>query len=418
MIVQLMAYSLITAGLLGLAAMAAEAALRVYGRPARLVWLLALMGSIALPVSSLVTPGMRAESANPNLLATITGGAKTALLPPVLESLTAPRSWSAAVDVPLLLSWVAVSLGLLLVLIWSARRLARERASWEHVLIGGTTAWLSKDTGPAVVGVIQNSIVVPSWVLELEHDVQRLISLHEEQHLKAGDLRLMLGGVVLLFLAPWNPALWWQLRRLRLAVEADCDARVLRQGADVLAYSSLLLEVGGRSARHHLPALAFIKKTSALARRIHLMTWKPRMRPGRAIGAAALAATFGILACEAPTPPQMGETAEVSELALRRVAVEDAALESADSGYVKVFVRTKFVQEDPSEPLYIVDGVIVGSSALDVDALDIESIEVIKGAAAEALYGARAANGIISIKTKDGGDKYQTLELVKIKEKN
>ena len=30
-----------------------------------------------------------------------------------------------------------------------------------------------------------------------------------------------------LILAPWNVALWWQLRRLRLAVEMDCDRRVV-----------------------------------------------------------------------------------------------------------------------------------------------------------------------------------------------
>ncbi|MEJ2237842.1 MAG: M56 family metallopeptidase, partial [Gemmatimonadales bacterium] len=273
MIAQLMVYSLVTAAFLGLAAMAAESALRTYGRPARGVWLLALMGSIALPISSLVKPGLLVESASPSLLETITGGAEAVLLPPVLESLTAHQSWSAVVDLPLLMAWVALSVVLLIVLVWSARRLARERVGWEHVRIGGTTAWLSEDTGPAVVGVIRNSIVVPAWVLELEQDIQQLISLHEEEHLKAGDLRVMLAGLLFVLLAPWNPAIWWQLRRLRLAVEADCDVRVLRQGADILAYSALLLEVGGRSTHHHLPALAFLKQTSTLARRIHLMTW-------------------------------------------------------------------------------------------------------------------------------------------------
>jgi TonB-linked SusC/RagA family outer membrane protein len=54
------------------------------------------------------------------------------------------------------------------------------------------------------------------------------------------------------------------------------------------------------------------------------------------------------------------------------------------------------------EPLYIVDGVILGSSIVDIDALDIESIEVVKGAAAASLYGSRAANGVIQITTKRG----------------
>ena len=54
------------------------------------------------------------------------------------------------------------------------------------------------------------------------------------------------------------------------------------------------------------------------------------------------------------------------------------------------------------EPLYIVDGVILGSSVADIDALDIEEIEVLKGAAAASLYGSRAANGVIQITTRRG----------------
>jgi TonB-linked SusC/RagA family outer membrane protein len=54
------------------------------------------------------------------------------------------------------------------------------------------------------------------------------------------------------------------------------------------------------------------------------------------------------------------------------------------------------------EPLYVVDGVILGSSIADLDALDIESIEVIKGAAAASLYGSRAASGVVQITTRRG----------------
>jgi TonB-linked SusC/RagA family outer membrane protein len=54
------------------------------------------------------------------------------------------------------------------------------------------------------------------------------------------------------------------------------------------------------------------------------------------------------------------------------------------------------------EPLYIVDGVILGSSVVDIDALDIENIEIVKGAAASSLYGSRAANGVVVITTQRG----------------
>ncbi len=56
-----------------------------------------------------------------------------------------------------------------------------------------------------------------------------------------------------------------------------------------------------------------------------------------------------------------------------------------------------------SAPMYIVDGIILTGGLADIDALDIESIEVVKGAAASSLYGSRAQNGVIQITTKRGG---------------
>ena len=56
-----------------------------------------------------------------------------------------------------------------------------------------------------------------------------------------------------------------------------------------------------------------------------------------------------------------------------------------------------------NEPLMIVDGVAVrgkGSSLSDINPNDIESMTVLKGAAASALYGQEAANGVIMITTK------------------
>jgi TonB-linked SusC/RagA family outer membrane protein len=56
------------------------------------------------------------------------------------------------------------------------------------------------------------------------------------------------------------------------------------------------------------------------------------------------------------------------------------------------------------DPLYIVDDVILGSGLVDLDALDIQSIDVVKGAAAASLYGSRAANGVIHIRTRRGAE--------------
>lgn len=58
-----------------------------------------------------------------------------------------------------------------------------------------------------------------------------------------------------------------------------------------------------------------------------------------------------------------------------------------------------------SEPLYLVDGIAVNNID-NVNPGDIQSIEVLKDAASSAIYGARAANGVILITTKTGGDKF------------
>lgn len=58
-------------------------------------------------------------------------------------------------------------------------------------------------------------------------------------------------------------------------------------------------------------------------------------------------------------------------------------------------------------PLFVVDNIIIdpsisGSPFSDIPPEDIESIEIVKGAAGSSTYGARAANGVITIKTKRG----------------
>ncbi len=56
-----------------------------------------------------------------------------------------------------------------------------------------------------------------------------------------------------------------------------------------------------------------------------------------------------------------------------------------------------------SDPLYVVDGTPVDVGGIDyLNAADIESIEILKDAASAAIYGTRAANGVIIVTTKKG----------------
>ena len=53
-----------------------------------------------------------------------------------------------------------------------------------------------------------------------------------------------------------------------------------------------------------------------------------------------------------------------------------------------------------SDPLYVVDGMPVGTNINFLNSNDIESMEVLKDASAAAIYGTRGSNGVILITTK------------------
>jgi TonB-dependent starch-binding outer membrane protein SusC len=82
----------------------------------------------------------------------------------------------------------------------------------------------------------------------------------------------------------------------------------------------------------------------------------------------------------------------------------------APGGNISVRIRGTNSINGNSEPLYVIDGIQIsnGGGINDVSPLstinpnDIESVEVLKDASASAIYGARAANGVILITTKRG----------------
>lgn len=78
------------------------------------------------------------------------------------------------------------------------------------------------------------------------------------------------------------------------------------------------------------------------------------------------------------------------------------ASDGAPEGNTTVRIRGIATINGTAEPLYVVDGVQVGTNANFLNPSDIESIEVLKDASATAIYGARGANGVVMITTKHG----------------
>jgi len=86
------------------------------------------------------------------------------------------------------------------------------------------------------------------------------------------------------------------------------------------------------------------------------------------------------------------------------------------AGGISVRLRGTSTVAGAGDPLYIVDGVIVNNSSselldlggyaqnrlVDINPNDIDHMEIIKGAAAAAIYGSRASNGVVQIFTKKG----------------
>jgi len=180
-------------------------------------------------------------------------------------------------------------------------RLVERRRGWLRISLDGHSVLVSDTEGPAIVGLVKSAIVVPKWALAESQRVRSLIIAHELEHQRVGDHLLSAVVLVLTVAQPWNPAVWWIARRLRLALEVDCDSRVLSRGSDPRAYGLLLLEAGSRAAGCRLPIPALSRPLSSLEERLSVITAERRSTRMRA---AKLVLVAGILVATAAFIPE------------------------------------------------------------------------------------------------------------------
>lgn len=303
MVLPWMLYCTAVSALLGVGALALEWVLAAARVPVRGTWAGALLLSSTLPLSLPAVLALRATllpAAGPGpaggfgdpQLAVVLLPAMSPVLP--LADRFLPTAWMAASAV-LLVSAVAL-FGVL----------AHRRRGWRAATVAGTSVLVSPDTGPAVVGFLPGRIVLPEWALAWSEDRRGLMVEHEREHLRSRDPLLLLLSFVAVALVPWNAAAWWQLRRLRLAVEMDCDARVLRRRPDVRAYGLLLLEVGRRATAGRVPAVALTVPTSYLQRRILAMTTPRTDRRFTRVALSGAVLTVALAAAAALPAPAAG----------------------------------------------------------------------------------------------------------------
>jgi hypothetical protein len=141
-----------------------------------------------------------------------------------------------------------------------------------------------------------------------------MMLMHEREHIAAGDSILLLAALLLMVLVPWNGPMWWQVRRLRFALEVDCDARVLRGGAEPRAYGEMLLTVGQHQGRVPHGAMALTEPISQLERRIGaFMEGSSRYGKRITIGVVLLSASLIAVAAEL-SAPALNATSELRKL--------------------------------------------------------------------------------------------------------
>ncbi len=92
-----------------------------------------------------------------------------------------------------------------------------------------------------------------------------------------------------------------------------------------------------------------------------------------------------------------------------RMAGVQVLSDNAPGGNVTIRVRG-YGTINNNDPLYIIDGIPVANGLNTVNPADIESIQVLKDAAAASIYGSRAAGGVVVITTKSGRSKEPRIE--------
>jgi beta-lactamase regulating signal transducer with metallopeptidase domain len=329
-----MAYVFVVSLLLAAAAFAGERGARLRAAPTRWIWLTAILASLLLPSIiasvSVQAPGLHAagNAAGASPVVALRQLTASALQPSAwLATAAGPAAASPGVDVVLRGAWLATSAILLLVFAAGAIGLNRRKRRWPMAVVAGERVFVSDDVGPAVIGLLRPRVVVPRWIAAAPGDLQQMVIAHERSHLQAGDARLLAIALVLVAAMPWNLPLWWQLRRLRFAIEIDCDARVLGAGRDVSGYGRALLAVGERQSARVAVVAGMAESKTFLEQRLRQMVSK---RVKFASAAAAGLATLGlVLAASAAevSPPNKDAAAG------RREAQIDPKLLDSYAGY-------------------------------------------------------------------------------------
>ncbi|MDQ6611597.1 MAG: M56 family metallopeptidase [Gemmatimonadota bacterium] len=281
--------------LLGVAAWAAERSLRSMRIATRWPWVLALSAAVIWPsVASVVYRYLHSRTTQPVFADDSVPASASAIISQQLPSL--PISWNERVGTALLVMWAVVSAVMLVRLLIAARTLSRARKSAEPAMLDGQPVLVTASLGPAVIGLLRPRVAVPSWFLGLDVSLRALVLRHEREHCSSRDPQLVWLASLAVAFMPWNAGVWWLSRRLRLALEIDCDTRTLKRESSHEQYGKLLLLIAQRQSGYP-PATMLAESTSHLSRRISAMQMIRRFSATHVIISGVMAVGALAVAC-------------------------------------------------------------------------------------------------------------------------
>jgi beta-lactamase regulating signal transducer with metallopeptidase domain len=155
---------------------------------------------------------------------------------------------ATALNAILDVAWKAATTLYLALGIWAWIRLQVVSRSWLRERVDDQEVRVSDRYGPGAYGFLRPTIVVPTWLLEIDSETRAAALIHEREHAERRDPLISAIGLLMFSIMPWNPVMGWQLRRLKLAIEMDCDTRVVRSNPrmDVSTYSNALIQLWRR----------------------------------------------------------------------------------------------------------------------------------------------------------------------------
>jgi len=303
----LVAVMLRGAMLLALAGVIALGMWRASAAQRHLVWTIAVVSILLLPLLTVVLP--KWQPALPNAdprqqvnrllgreqipLATISDTVKPAPSP---EALSAPSKIIASFLFNVSgLDWSLIAFGLWAIvaavfcLRWVAgfriiRRVVRAavpaEATWRP--LADDAAWLLRLRRPVrmlesahiavpiVCGTLSPCLLLPQGAADWPQERRRAVLIHEFAHIARGDVLTQWLAQLAFALFWFNPLVWLATHRMRVERETACDDRVLQSGVKASEYASYLLETAGRlNGRSPVLDGVAMTRTSQLGQRLH-----------------------------------------------------------------------------------------------------------------------------------------------------